>query len=125
MRAVPGLIGCRRGSAAVETAFVLPVLLLVLLGAMELGRLGWTQAALEYAVEEGARCAAIRPTVCASPAATAAYAAGKAASPQITASAFAVSAPACGSQVAAEVRHQFVVKAIFPAPLLKARSCRA
>ncbi|WP_395671091.1 TadE/TadG family type IV pilus assembly protein [Phenylobacterium sp.] len=119
------LTACRRGSAAVETAFVLPVLLLMLTGAMELGRLGWTQASLEFAVEEGARCAAVRPALCGTPAATAAYAAGKAASPQVAAGVFVVTTPACGVQVAAEVRHQFVLRKFFPAPLLKARSCRA
>jgi Flp pilus assembly protein TadG len=44
-----------RGSAAVEAAIVLPVLLLLLLGSMELGRLMWTYNTMLSGVEEGAR----------------------------------------------------------------------
>jgi Flp pilus assembly protein TadG len=47
------------GSAAVEFALTLPALLLMLFGAIEFGRLLWTQNSIQYAVEQAARCAAM------------------------------------------------------------------
>jgi Flp pilus assembly protein TadG len=44
-----------RGSAAVETAIVLPVLLLLLFGSMELGRALWIYNTMLSGVEDGAR----------------------------------------------------------------------
>ena len=49
----------RLGSAAVEFAFALPVLLLMIYGMIEFGLALWTQATLEYAVEQAARYAII------------------------------------------------------------------
>ncbi len=46
------------GASAVEFALLLPVLLAFLLGIEEFGRALWTQAALQFAVEAAARCAA-------------------------------------------------------------------
>ncbi len=47
------------GSAAVEFALVALVFLLMLFGAIEYGRLLWTQNSIQYAVEQAARCAAM------------------------------------------------------------------
>jgi Flp pilus assembly protein TadG len=47
-------IGCR-GAAAVEFAIVLPLLLLLLVGSVELGRVMWTYNTMLSGVEEGAR----------------------------------------------------------------------
>src|SRR5215207_7816668 len=47
------------GSAAVEFALTVPALLLMLFGAIEFGRLLWTQNTIQYAVEQAARCAAL------------------------------------------------------------------
>lgn len=49
------------GGAAVELAFVLPVLVLILLGMIEFGRLMWTKSNLQYAIEETARYAIANP----------------------------------------------------------------
>jgi Flp pilus assembly protein TadG len=48
-----------RGAVAVEMAFVLPVLLLILIGTMEFGRVFNVQNSLTQAAREGAREAAI------------------------------------------------------------------
>lgn len=113
------------GATAVETAFVLPVMLLLLLGVIELGRLAWTRTALEYAVQEAARCAAVRPTLCGSASQTASYAAQTVATLNIPASAFTVTAQSCGTQVRATVPYQFAAYAIFTkAPTLTAQACR-
>jgi Flp pilus assembly protein TadG len=52
------------GSVAAEFALTVPVLLLMLLGAVEYGRLLWTQNSIQYAVEQAARCAALSLTGC-------------------------------------------------------------
>jgi Flp pilus assembly protein TadG len=49
-----------RGAAAVELALVLPVLLLVLFGIIDFGRMLNTQLTLTEAAREGARAAALR-----------------------------------------------------------------
>jgi Flp pilus assembly protein TadG len=54
-----GILMDKNGSAAVEMAIVLPVFLAFVFGIVEFGRLVWIVNDLHYAVEEGARCAAI------------------------------------------------------------------
>ena len=86
----------------------------------------WTQAALSYAVQEAARCAAVRPAVCGSAVQTQAFAAQRVASLSIPANAFTVTSPACGSQVTAQVNHGFILYSLAPsAPALRAQACRA
>lgn len=51
------VIACRRGTAAIELAFVLPVLALLTLGTLEFGRAMWTKQTMQFAVEEAARSA--------------------------------------------------------------------
>jgi Flp pilus assembly protein TadG len=50
----------RCGASAVEAAFTLPVVVLLTLGAVELGRVVWAQASINHAVKETARFAAVR-----------------------------------------------------------------
>jgi Flp pilus assembly protein TadG len=68
------------GSAAVEFALTAPVLLLMLFGAIEYGRVLWTQNSIQYAVEQAARCAAMGQTagatLCTTASATKTFAAG-------------------------------------------------
>jgi len=47
------------GSAMIEAAFVLPVVLLMVLGAIEFGRYYWIRNTFELAVEEAARYATL------------------------------------------------------------------
>jgi Flp pilus assembly protein TadG len=65
-RLAPSVGRDRRGSVLVEFAFVGPVLLMVSLGAMELGLILWTQGALQTVAAEAARCGAIGATACTS-----------------------------------------------------------
>lgn len=44
-----------RGAAAVEMALMLPILLLLIFGTIEIGRFYWVKHALVHAVNEGAR----------------------------------------------------------------------
>src|SRR5436190_10000002 len=93
----------RRGTAAIEYAIVLPVLLVFVLGTMDTGRLLWTYVTLNRATEAAARCAAISAavptaTTCSTVALTQSYAANAAWGLTVPASAFTVSNPACGMQ---------------------------
>jgi Flp pilus assembly protein TadG len=69
----PAVLSRSDGTAAVELAILAPLLLVFLLGIVEFGRLMWTQAALQFAVEAAARCYTI-DTTCTSVSATQAYA---------------------------------------------------
>ena len=51
-------------ATAVESAIVLPLLILFLLAIIEFGRVFWIQSSLQYAVTAAARCAVVSPTVC-------------------------------------------------------------
>jgi Flp pilus assembly protein TadG len=115
----------RSGATAVEMAFILPLLLLVLLSIMEFGRLAWTRTALEFAVQEASRCGSVRPDICGSAAQIANYAASRVTAANIPASAFSVSDQACGKRVRAEFAYRFVAYSVFKvAPLLTAQVCR-
>ena len=125
-----GVRGLRdaRGTAAIEFAIVLPVLLLCLLGLIEFARVIWTQAALDYAVQAAARCAAIDALTCplSDPARVSGYAASKApglsfANPSAT---FAVSTQACGVEVTASLPFDFLLPALLPySQTLSASAC--
>lgn len=114
----------RAGTTAIETAIVLPVVLLFIVGLMEFGRAIWIQATLDYAVESAARCAAINTTQCATASQTQAYAAGKAAGLTLATSVFTLTTQTCGAQVSASLPFQFVVPILFPyAITLTAAAC--
>ena len=51
--------GREEGSAAVEAAFVLPVLMLFVIGSIEFGRVLWTYHTMLLAAEEGGRYAMV------------------------------------------------------------------
>lgn len=130
---VSRLARCRRGNAAVEAAFVLPLLLLMLLGFIELGRLAWTKSALDFAVQEAARCAAIARTPtdrCGDAAKTQQFAAVKVAPVGVPAAAFTVTlGQPCGVRVSASYLYRFltvrmVAEALGGAPTLRASVCR-
>ena len=104
-----GSLGSRHGSVAVEYAFVLPVLLLFVLGVMDTGRLIWTYATLNRAAEAAARCAAVNPAICGTTAQIKSYAVSQAYGLNIATTAFTPTTVACGSRVAASYMFQFVI----------------
>lgn len=55
-----GLGNCNRGSVAIQFSLMAPVMLTMLFGTIELGRLGFTQMALQHAAEEATRFAIVR-----------------------------------------------------------------
>jgi Flp pilus assembly protein TadG len=67
-----------RGTTALEMALILPVLLSMLLGGMELGLMMWTKNTLQSVAATTARCVAISSSACSASPAT--YAVGLATS---------------------------------------------
>lgn len=62
------------GSAAVETAFVLPLAIVLIVGTINLGQLASVINGMHFAVEEAARCSAVNVGLCGTPQATVTYA---------------------------------------------------
>ena len=93
------------GAALVEAAIVLPVMVLVVLGGLDLG-LGMLAATrLSFATESAAKCGALAvPGVCPDAASTAAFAAAQSSAP---ASAFSVNQTAGMEQVSASYAYSF------------------
>lgn len=56
----------RRGGAAIEFAFVAPVLLAIVFGIVEMGRMFYIRQSLEYATEEAARYYTLNPSTASS-----------------------------------------------------------
>lgn len=61
MRPAPSIVRDRRGSAAVEMVLVMPILLMIMFGAAELGNYFMNEHSLVKAVRDGARFAARQP----------------------------------------------------------------
>jgi Flp pilus assembly protein TadG len=113
-----------QGTTAIEFALIAPSLFLLVIGAIEFGRLMLTQASLHFAVESASRCAAITPGTCGTASQIATYAAGTISELNIPASAFTSSTPSCGHQVNASFTYQFVATGLFTmTPTLTAQSC--
>ena len=119
------LIRDRHGSTAVEFALVATPLFLLMFGIMEFGRMAWTQAALDFAVQESARCAAVTPTTCGSSSAVATYAAAEvSAGTYVPSSAFSETTAACGAKVTASFAYPFIATGLFSlTPTLSASAC--
>jgi Flp pilus assembly protein TadG len=62
LRVNHGRAGCERGAVAVEFALIMPVLLLILFGTIEFGRVYSEWQVFNGAAREGARCAAVQAT---------------------------------------------------------------
>lgn len=63
----------KRGTTAVEFALVSPVFIVLVIGILYMCIGLFTVGSLHYAVEEGARCASIKSTVCTDQTTTVAY----------------------------------------------------
>jgi Flp pilus assembly protein TadG len=118
---------CRTGGTAVEFAFVAPALLLLLLGIMEVGRLFWCDASLNYAVQQAARCAALQAPNSPCPDQASIQANARQAYPQLATATFTVDQKApCGVQVSGQLTYAFLVWPLSkPRPVLSASACHA
>jgi Flp pilus assembly protein TadG len=66
MPSLPRLLCDRRGNAILEFAIVGPLLLTLMLGTIDVGRMFYIRQSLEYATEEAARYYALNPSAASS-----------------------------------------------------------
>jgi Flp pilus assembly protein TadG len=95
-----GLVRDDRGGTAIEFALVLPAFILMILGGMGTATLGFAVSSLHFAVEDAARCAAVKTTVCTDATTTQTYAARAYQGPAIS-PVFTATAAGCGHTVSA------------------------
>jgi hypothetical protein len=113
-----------RGAEAIEMAIVLPVFLVFLLGALDVGRMAWTQGTLDYATAAAARCAVVDPIQCSTVAQIESYGAAHAYGMTVDPSAFAVASDACGQRVSVSLPFQMVTPYVVSANFtLAANAC--
>jgi Flp pilus assembly protein TadG len=87
--------GSSAGSAAVEFAFVAPLLFLLLFAVVEFGRAWWAKSSLQYAAERAARFAVVCGTgACPSDTAVQTYAANQVYEQSVGSAAFSITHPA-------------------------------
>ena len=93
-----------RGTSAVEFALVSPVFFLLTIGIIYLCMALWAVGSLHYAVEDGARCASVRNTVCKDQATTISYTQSRYFGPSNSPS-FTYAAATCGNSVSASANY--------------------
>jgi len=114
------LLHSRKGTAAIEMAIGLGVFVIAIMGVLEMGRLMWAQNALNYAVQQGARCMLVGTCDSTTAPTTAANASGFG----FDKSVFTATTPACGNQVAASYSYSFMTSLIIDTPItLTATAC--
>jgi Flp pilus assembly protein TadG len=96
----------QHGATAVEFAIVGPVFLLLVIGMIYTCMLLFSMASMQYAVEEGARCASVKTTVCTDSASIVAYTQNAYYGP-LNSPTFTYSTPACGHQVSSSTNFAF------------------
>jgi Flp pilus assembly protein TadG len=118
------LLRDRRGTTATEFALLAPALCMLIYGTAEFGRMAWTQAALNFAVDEAARCASVTPSTCGTPDQTTTYASNEISAAYVPSTAFTATTPACGHQVSASFVYPFIATGLFSmTPTLTAQAC--
>jgi Flp pilus assembly protein TadG len=99
----------QQGTTAVEFGIIAPVLIAMLLGTMALCVALFLIGSLHFAVEDGARCASVKATVCPDAATTIAYTQSRYFGPSGVSPTFTYAAAACGNSVTASVTYSINV----------------
>ena len=94
----------QRGTTAVEFAIIAPVLILLLIGTIAVCFALFLVGSLHFAVEDGARCASVKTTICADAATTVAYTQSRYLGPNVS-PAFTYAAAACGNSVTGSISY--------------------
>jgi Flp pilus assembly protein TadG len=114
----------QRAATAVEYGITGPLFFFVLFSIVNSGLLLWTQISLQHGAEMGARCASVNKTLCATDADITNYAAQQALAPNLDATVFTVTRPACGVQVSGTYAFNFITSYFGASPIvLAAQSC--
>ena len=98
----------RLGTTAVEFAIVAPVFIALVIGTMALCVGLFLVGSLHFAVEDGARCASVKTTICSDAASTVAYAEIRYFGPNVSPT-FTYAAAACGNSVSASISYSMNV----------------
>ena len=95
-----------RGTTAIEFAILAPVFISLIIGTLYLCNLLFLVGSLHFAVEDGARCASVKTTVCTDNASIIAYAQSRFLGPFVSPT-FTYAAAACGNSVSATANYVF------------------
>ena len=101
---------------------ILPALLIFLFGIIETGRVLWFQNALNFAVQEAARCATVNPGVCGTTTEIKNFAANRS-SVSFPPSIFNPTTQTCGNQVSASYPTSLAVPLVPLSLTLSATAC--
>jgi Flp pilus assembly protein TadG len=99
----------QQGTTAVEFAIVAPVFIALLIGTLALCVALFLVGSLHFAVQESARCASVKTTICADSATTIAYAQSHYYGPNVSPTFTYDAAAACGSSVSASISYSMDV----------------
>ena len=105
---IKSLYGDRQGTTAVEFAIVAPVFIAMLLGTLALCVALFLIGSLHFAVEDGARCASVKTTICSDAASTVAYTPSRYFGPNVSPN-FVYAATACGNSVTGSISYSMDV----------------
>jgi Flp pilus assembly protein TadG len=94
----------QRGTTAVEFAIIAPVLILLLIGTIAVCLALYLVGSLHFAVEDGARFASVKTTICADAATTVAYTQSRYLGPNVSPT-FTYAAAACGNSVTGSITY--------------------
>jgi Flp pilus assembly protein TadG len=94
----------RQGTTAVEFAIVAPVFIALLIGTLALCVALFLVGSLHFAVEDGARCASVKTTICSDAAHTVAYTQSRYFGPNLSPT-FTYAAATCGNSVSASISY--------------------
>jgi hypothetical protein len=97
------------GAALVEFALMIPVVMLLLIGALDLSIAQFYKSSLMFAAESAARCRAINGVVCATDEAAEVYAVSAITMPGITAGNFLIKAAPCGVQASVSFTYRSMI----------------
>lgn len=111
------------GASAIEFALIAPVFFALMMALVEIGLLVWMQLALQEGVEAAARCASVNKNLCATTSQVQAYAAAQSEGLAPPASAFTVTAAACGNRVQASFSPAYLPTFPIPRRTLTAQAC--
>jgi len=94
----------QEGTTAVEFAIIAPVFILLVLGIIGVCFALFLVGSLHFAVEDGARCASVKTTICQDSATTKAYTQSRYLGPNVS-PIFSTATPACGNSVTGTVNY--------------------
>jgi Flp pilus assembly protein TadG len=110
-----------RGTSAVEFAIIGPIFIALVVATFHLCIGLYAVASLNFAVEEGARCASVNTTVCSNAGKIITYTQGRYSGPAISPS-FTYAAASCGNSVSASATYVANIGVTVTVPL-SASSC--